>query len=152
MNLMADLPPDLDGRQQLQEMLDRGLQPPMGRTLGIFLIEIGEGRAVFEGTPDGAVYNPIGTVHGGYAAAMLDSACGCAVLSRLPARQAFTTLDLKVSYHRAISAATGTVRAEGRVVTLGRRAAFAEATVVDSSGRLLASATSTLLIADPPTA
>jgi len=87
-------------------------------------------------------------VHGGYAATLLDSACGCAVHSRLSASQAFTTLELKVAYHKAMRADTGPVRAEGLVISLGRRAAFAEATLTDRSGRLLASATSTLLVMD----
>jgi len=87
-------------------------------------------------------------VHGGYASTLLDSACGCAVHSRLSATQAYTTLELKVSYHRKITADTGLVRAEGRVLSFGRRAAFAEAKLTDAQGRLCASATSTLLIMD----
>jgi uncharacterized protein (TIGR00369 family) len=105
---------------------------------------------VFAGTPGEHAYNPIGTVHGGYAATLLDSACGCAVHSRLSANQAYTTLELKVAYHKAISRNTGLLRAEGRVVSFGRRAAFAEASLTDSEGRLYASATSTLLIFDRP--
>jgi len=77
---------------------------------------------------------------------MLDSACGCAVHSRLSASQSYTTLELKVAYHKAMTGKTGLVRAEGRVITLGRRAAFAEATLKDTAGRLYASATSTLLV------
>ena len=92
---------------------------------------------MFAGTPGRHVYNPIGTVHGGYAATLLDSACGCAVHSRIGADQGYTTLELKIAYHKAMTAETGEVFAEGRVVTLGRRAAFAE---------LYASATSTLLV------
>jgi uncharacterized protein (TIGR00369 family) len=103
---------------------------------------------VFEGTPSLRVYNPIGTVHGGYAATLLDSACGCAVHTRLSATQAYTTLELKVTYHKAMTAETGPVRAEGRVITIGRRAAFTEAKLTDASGRLYASATSTLLVMD----
>ncbi len=146
MNLLADLPPNLSGRQQLELLLDHNLEAPIHRTLGISFVEIGDGRVAFEGAPGTSVYNPIGTVHGGYAATLLDSACACAVQSRLTAGQTFSTLELKVAYHRPITAETGTVRAEGRVVTLGRRTGFAEATIVDPAGRLLASATSTLLI------
>lgn len=101
---------------------------------------------LFGGDPGPDVYNPLGTVHGGYAATLLDSACGCAVHSKLAGDQGYTTLELKIAYHRAMTADTGPVRAEGKVVTLGRRAAFAEATLKDGQGRLLASATSTLLI------
>ncbi len=115
-------------------------------TMGFTLTEIEEGRAVFEGTPGPHVYNPLGSVHGGYAATLLDSACGCAVHARLAAGQGFTTLELKVSYLKAMSAETGLVRAVGTVTSMGRRAAFAEARLTDSSGRLLATATSTLLV------
>jgi uncharacterized protein (TIGR00369 family) len=138
----------LSGLDQLRAWIASGRQPPIGETLGLKLVEADEGRVVFEGTPGLHVYNPIGTVHGGYAATLLDSACGCAVHSRLGAAQAYTTLELKVAYHKAMRADTGRVRAEGRVISLGRRAAFAEATLTDSAGRLLASATSTLLVMD----
>lgn len=120
----------------------------IGVTLGFRIAEVEEGRVVFAGTPDEAVYNPIGTVHGGYAATLLDSACGCACHSRLPAGQGYTTLELKVAYHRPITAATGEVFAEGRVTHFGRRTAYAEATLKDAAGRLLASATSTLMVLD----
>jgi uncharacterized protein (TIGR00369 family) len=118
----------------------------IGHVLGFRLIEVGDGSAVFQGTPDRSVYNPIGTVHGGYAAALLDSACGCAVHSTLAANQGYTTLELKVAYHRAMTEDTGPVRAEGRIVQVGRRAAFAKATLKGLDGKLYASATSTLLV------
>ena len=111
--------------------------------------EVDVGRAVFEGVPGHHAYNPIGMVHGGYAATLLDSACGCAVHSQLQAGQGYTTLELKVAYHKAATSQTGLLRAEGRVLTMGRRAAFAEAKLTDASGRLYASATSTLLVIDP---
>ena len=85
-------------------------------------------------------------VHGGYAATLLDSACGCAAHSALRAGQRYTTLELKVAYHKAMTDKTGPVRAEGKVLSIGRRAAFAEARLVDSAGTLYASATSTLLV------
>ena len=87
-------------------------------------------------------------VHGGYAATLLDSACGCAVHSRLSASQAYTTLDLSVSYHKPITRNTGSLRAEGRVRSLGKRVGFAEASLTDAEGQLYASATSTLLVFD----
>ena len=99
-----------------------------------------------EGVPGEHAYNPIGSVHGGYAATLLDSACGCAVHSKLSAGQTYTTLELKVAFHKAVTKETGTVRAEGRVISFGRRAAFAEAKITDVAGRLYASATSTLLV------
>jgi uncharacterized protein (TIGR00369 family) len=136
----------LNGLGQLRALMEAGTPPPIGVTMGFTLVEIEEGRAVFEGHPDRSVYNPIGSVHGGYAATLLDSACGCAIHSRLTAEQGYTTLELKVSYHRPLTDISGPVRAEGRVVSIGRRAGFAEASLTDGKGRLCASATSTLLI------
>jgi uncharacterized protein (TIGR00369 family) len=118
------------------------------KTMNIRPVECEEGRVVFEGTPDERVYNPIGTVHGGYAATLLDSAVGCAVHSKLNGNQGYTTLELKIAYHRPLTKDSGTVRAEGVVVSLGRRAAFAEGRLTDGQGRLCASATSTLLVFD----
>lgn len=139
----------LSGLQQLQAAMAEGRRPGIGDTLDFRLVEIEPGRAVFEGTPSLKVYNPIGVVHGGYAAALLDSACGCAVHAKLEPGWRYTTLELKVAYHRAMTADTGVVRAEGIVLTFGRRAAFAEAKLTDASGKLLASATSSLLVMAP---
>jgi len=135
-----------DGLQQVLDLIARDMQPPIGRTLGFSLVEVDRGRAVFEGTPGEMHYNPMGGVHGGYAATLLDSACGIAVHSMLKPDQGFTTLELKVSYLRGMNDTTGPVRAEGRVVNVGRRVAFAEADIRDSEGRLMATATSTLLV------
>jgi uncharacterized protein (TIGR00369 family) len=140
--------PPLTGLEQLRNWSASGRQPAIGETLEFSLVEVEEGRVVFEGTPGKRVYNPIGTVHGGYAATLLDSACGCAVHSKLSPTQTYTTLELKVAYHKAMTAETGPVRAEGRVITMGRRAAFTEARLTDAAGRLYASATSTLLVMD----
>nr|QQZ52067.1 PaaI family thioesterase [Phenylobacterium glaciei] len=90
----------------------------------------------------------MGTVHGGFAATLLDSCLGCAVHSKLKAGQGYTTLELKVAYHRAMTKDTGPVRAEGVVINMGRRAAFAEGKLTDLNGRLYATATSTLLVFD----
>ena len=148
MDVIKDSAGELDGLGQLKALLAAGVQPPIGVTLGFALVEIEPGLAVFEGEPGKSVYNPIGSVHGGYAATLLDSACGCAVHSRLSADQGYTTLELKVSYHRPLSDGSGKVRAEGRLLSFGRRAAFAEAKLFDAQGRLCASATSTLLVFD----
>ena len=94
----------------------------IGTTLDFRVFALEEGRVVFEGNPDERFYNPIGTVHGGYAATLLDSAVGCAVHSRLLPGQGYTTLELKVAYHRALTKESGPVLAEGVVLTLGRRA------------------------------
>jgi uncharacterized protein (TIGR00369 family) len=143
---MSDRDVPLSGIEQLRHMLAIDAQPPIGRTLGISLVEVEEGRAVFEGEPDARSLNPLGTIHGGYAATLLDSACGIATHSRLAAGQTYTTLELKVAYHRAMTPSTGKVRAVGTVLSFGRRVAFAEAQIQDSEGRLIASATSTLLV------
>jgi len=136
----------LSGLEQLRALIASGRRPGIAVSLDFDLAEVEAGRAVFEGTPGLHAYNPIGAVHGGYAATLLDSACGCAVHSSLNATQAYTTLELKVAYHKAITQKTGVVRAEGRVVSIGRRVAYAEAKLTDSDGRLYASATSTLLV------
>jgi uncharacterized protein (TIGR00369 family) len=136
----------LSGLEQLLAWRDAGRRPGIGHTLDFQIAVIEEGRVVFEGTPGLAAYNPIGTIHGGYAATLLDSACGCAVHSKLAADQLYTTLELKVAYHKAMTAQTGKVFAEGKVVSIGRRAAFAEARLTDAQGKLYASATSSLLV------
>ena len=136
----------LSGLDQLRAMVAEDRQPPIGKTMDFSLVEVEEGRAVFEGNPDLRVYNPIGSVHGGYAATLLDSACGVAVHSKLAPGQAYTTLELKVSYLRGMTVDTGVVRAEGVVINMGRRVAFAEAKLTDASGKVLATATSTLLV------
>ncbi|NNM66152.1 MAG: PaaI family thioesterase [Burkholderiales bacterium] len=150
MNLVDEIAPGLSGLETLQALIAAGGRPPIGDSLDFTFVEAGDGWAVFAGTPGIHAYNPIGTVHGGYAATLLDSACGCAVHSRLSANQAYTTLELKVSYHRPITTDTGPLRAEGRVVSVGRRAAFAEATLKDANERIYASATSTLLVMERP--
>jgi len=143
----ASLHAGLTGLEQLRALIADG-EVPIGRTLGFKIVQAEEGRVAFEAEPSLAVYNPIGTVHGGFAAAILDSCCGCAVHSRLSPAQNYTTLELKIAYHKAITVKTGTLRGEGRVLSFGRRAAFAEATLCDAAGRLYASATSTLLVMD----
>jgi uncharacterized protein (TIGR00369 family) len=127
-------------------MIAAGRRPGIAVSLDFTLLEVDRGHAVFEGTPGEHAYNPIGMVHGGYAATLLDSACGCAVHASLTGTQTYTTLELKVAFHKAMTTATGPVRAVGRVISLGRRVAFSEATLTDAAGKLYASATSTLLI------
>jgi uncharacterized protein (TIGR00369 family) len=136
----------LSGLEQLRRMIAAGKRPGIAVSLDFALVEVEVGRAVFAGTPGLHAYNPIGMVHGGYAATLLDSACGCAVHASLSATQSYTTLELKVAYHKALSTSTGPVRAVGQVISLGRRVAFSEAKLTDAAGKLYASATSTLLI------
>ncbi|MEQ7874073.1 PaaI family thioesterase [Sphingomonas sp. ASV193] len=142
MNIFDDRP----GIDQLRAMMATGQGPSIGATLHFRLEEVEEGRVVFTGHPGPHATNPIGTVHGGFAATLLDSACGCAVHSRLSATQGYTTLELKVAYHRPLSADSGPVRAIGELLSFGRRAAFAEARLIDERDRLIASATSSLLV------
>lgn len=140
----------LSGIEQLRRIFCDPDRAPsgMGKTMGFDHVEIDDGRVVFGATPHEGVYNPIGTVHGGFAATLLDSCVGCAVHSRLKPGQGYTTLELKVAYHRALTKDTGPVRAEGTVIQMGRRAAFAEGRLVDLQGRLYATASSTLLVFD----
>ena len=149
MNLLHEIGSHLTGLEQLKVMITNDLRPGIGETLDIRLMEVEEGRVVLEATPDLHLYNPIGTVHGGFAATMLDFACGYAVLSGLTPGMCFSTLELKVAYHKAITKDTGPVRAEGTIVTMGRRAAFTDARLVDEHGCLYASATSSLLVMHP---
>jgi uncharacterized protein (TIGR00369 family) len=146
MPTLPDAPRELSGLELLRSWIAAGRRPPMAETLDVNLVEVDTGRAVFAGTPGAMHYNPLGVVHGGYAATLLDSACGCAVHASLTGEQAYTTLELKVAFHRAMTSDTGPVRAEGKVVSIGRRVAFAEGRIVDASGRLYATGTSTLLV------
>lgn len=124
--------------------------PPIGVLLDFVPIEWAPGSFVFQGTPDARHYNPLGAVHGGYAATLLDSAMGCAIHTRLQKGQGYTTLDLRISYVRAMNASTGPVRAEGKVVHVGRSTALAEGRIVDASGRLYATGTTTCMVLGTP--
>ena len=148
MSLVDEVGGGLDGLSQLRALIASGRKPGILVALDFDFIEVEAGRAVFAGTPGEHAYNPIGAVHGGYAATLLDSACGCAVHSRLTASQAFTTLELKVAYHKRVTKDTGLLRAEGNLLSFGQRVAFAEAKLTDAEGKLYASATSTLLVFD----
>ena len=121
--------------------------PPIAVLMRMHPVEVEPGRAVFEGEPGEEHYNPIGVVHGGYAATLLDSVLGCAVHTTLPAGSAYTTLTLEMKLVRPLTRETGRVRAEGEVLYRGRRQATAQARLLDpESGKLLAHATSTCMI------
>jgi uncharacterized protein (TIGR00369 family) len=126
--------------------------PPISHTLDIWPVEWDVGRTVFQGIPAIAHYNPLGSVHGGWIAAMLDSAVGCAVHSTLPAGKGYTTLELKVNYVRAVTADAGPLRAEGKVIHVGGQIATAEGRLYDAAGKLYAHATTTCLIFSVPEA
>jgi uncharacterized protein (TIGR00369 family) len=124
--------------------------PPISHTLDIWPVEWERGRMVFQGRPALAHYNPIGCVHGGWTAAMLDSAVGCAIHSTLPAGKGYTTLELKVNYVRAVTAEAGPLRAEGKVIHVGGQIGTAEGRLYDAAGKLYAHATTTCLIFSVP--
>ncbi|MFF9497872.1 PaaI family thioesterase [Streptomyces flaveolus] len=123
---------------------------PVGRTLDFALDEVEHGRAVFSLVPGEEHYNPIGSMHGGVFATLLDSAAGCAVQSTLPQGMAYTSLDLTVKFLRPVTVDTGRVRAVGTVINGGRRTALAQAQLVDTADRLLAHATSSCLLFPVP--
>ena len=137
----------MSGLDFLQAMVDGRLpRAPMGATLNFRPVAVSKGFFAFEGTPGPEHYNPIGTVHGGYAATLLDSCMGCAVQSTLAQGFGYTTLEFKINLLRAITSETGLVRAEGTIVSSGRRVATADGKLVDGKGRLLATGTTTCLI------
>lgn len=145
--LSSDAIATMTGWEQLQAMLDKRLPaPPMAGVLNFRLVAIDEGRAVFEGTPEARFFNPMGTVHGGWALTLIDSACGCAGHTLLPAGATYGSLETKVNFTRAIGIETGTVRCEGRVLHPGRRVMTASAEIRDAKHRLLAHGTSTLMV------
>lgn len=120
--------------------------PPIGKALNFHLVEAEYGRTVFAGEPLADFYNPIGSVHGSYAAALLDSCMGCAVHTCMAAGQAYTTLEYKINLVRGMSLRTGPVRAEGKILQVGRRVATAEGRLVDAAGKLLAHGSTTCLV------
>jgi uncharacterized protein (TIGR00369 family) len=129
---------ELSGLELMRAIIDGSLPPPpVARLMGFSIVEVDLGRAVFTVEPAEWMYNPIGSVHGGVAATLLDSCMGCAVHSTLEAGVGFTTTDLQVRYIRAMSADTGRVLAEGRVVHGGRRTATAEGRLVTEDGETL---------------
>ncbi len=123
-------------------------RPPIGDTLEFVPIRVEPGLAVFQGRPQLKHYNPLGTVHGGWFATLLDSAVACAVHSTLPAGKAYTTLELKLNIVRALTVAVPLVRAEGKLIHAGRQIATAEGRLVGPDGKLYAHATTTCLIFD----
>ena len=123
---------------------------PIAATLGVTLEEVEYGRAVFALEPGEEHYNPIGSVHGGVYATLLDSAAGCAVQSVLPAGMGYTSLDLSLKFLRPMTVDTGKVRAVGTVLNHGRRTALAQAELLDSGDRLLAHATSSCMLFPVP--
>jgi uncharacterized protein (TIGR00369 family) len=120
--------------------------PPIARLLGMRLVKVEPGEAMFELTPAEQHYNPIGLVHGGVAFTLLDSAMGCCVQTTLSAGKGYTTLEMKANLVRAVTLQTGLIRAIARVVHAGKSTATAEARLEDAAGKLYAHGTSTCLI------
>jgi uncharacterized protein (TIGR00369 family) len=143
----------MDGAAQFAAMLEGRLpHAHIARTLDFMLIEARQGFAVFQGAPGIAHLNPLGTVHGGWFATLLDSALGCCIHASLPAGKSYTTLELKVNMIRALTPKVQRVRAEGRVIHLGGQTATADARLVGPDGKLYAHASTTCLVFDmrPP--
>lgn len=141
---------DVDGLTFLRRLASGEVPPaPIASTLGFTVLEVESGRVVFGLEPAEYHFNPIGSVHGGVFATLLDSAAGCAVHSSLPAGTSYTSLDLAVKFLRGLGAGSGPVRCEGLVVHLGGRTALAEARLYDGAGRLCAHATSSCMIFRP---
>jgi uncharacterized protein (TIGR00369 family) len=122
--------------------------PPFAETFNCIAIRVDHGDVVFQGRPDRRFYNPMGQVHGGWFATLLDTAVGCAVHSTLPVGKGYTTLELKVNMVRALTDRVPVVRAEGRIVHAGRQVATAEGRIVGPDGKLYAHATTTCMIFD----
>jgi uncharacterized protein (TIGR00369 family) len=140
----------MTGVEFLQAMIDGKIPPPpIAATLDFRLAEVREGQAVFVGTPSEFHYNPIGMVHGGLIATLLDSAMGCAIQSMLPAGTGYTTLELHTNFVRPLTRDTGEVRCESKVLHIGKRIGTAEAKVVDSAGKLYGHGTTTCMIFSP---
>jgi uncharacterized protein (TIGR00369 family) len=134
------------GLERLQRLMDGPGSAPLGLLLGFRLTEIGDGFAVFEGTPGVQHYNPQATVHGGWTASVLDSALGCAVETKLDPDHSYGTIELKVNYVRPLTSDTGLVTCRGEVIHSGRRMATSEARLVDRNGNLYAHGSCTCMI------
>ena len=141
----------LSGLQLMQAMLDGALPyAAIAKTLDFTIISVSPGRAVFQGTPLAQHLNPLGSIHGGWFATLLDSALGCAVHTLLPPGRAYTTAELGVNMVKALTPQVRRVRAEGTVIHCGRQLATAEARLVGADGTLYAHATTTCLVFDLP--
>ena len=141
----------LSGLEQMQAMLDGKLPPPpIAQTLDFTLLRVSKGEVIFQGTPKFRHYNPMGTVHGGWYATLLDSALGCAVHTTLEPGRGYTTLELKINLVRALNERVPVVRAIGRTRHVGSQMATAEADLVGHDGKMYAHVSTTCLVLDPP--
>jgi uncharacterized protein (TIGR00369 family) len=139
--------PDLSGIEFMRAIVSGELAaPPMAVLMNMRPTRVEEGLIEFECEPDESHYNPLGIVHGGYACTVLDTVAGCATQTTLRQGLGYTSLEIKVNYLRALSTGSGVLTATGRVTKPGNRVAFAEATLADADGRLIATASSTLFV------
>jgi uncharacterized protein (TIGR00369 family) len=142
----------LSGREFLEAIVDGRLPPPpIAELLGMRLVSVGDGEALFECEPDESVWNPIGSVHGGWLCTLLDSAGGCAIHSTLPAGAGYSSVEIKVSFLKALRADAGLIQVTGRVLRVGRRMGFAEAHARNAAGELVGHATTSAAILSPLT-
>lgn len=137
----------MSGLDYLQAMQAGTIPPsPIALLMNMSIAEVDEGRIVFSAEPEEYHYNPIGTVHGGLAATLLDSAMACAIHTTLPAGTGYTTLEIKVNYLRPMTRQTGIVYCEGKVIHVGGRVATSEGRLTDATGKLYAHGTTTCMI------
>jgi uncharacterized protein (TIGR00369 family) len=144
---LRDVMAGRSGLELMQLMASGELPPPpIANTLDFRLVEVGQGKVVFECEPAEFHYNPIGIVHAGLAMTLMDSAMGCAFVTTLEEPVGWTTLEVKSNFTRALTVDTGTVRCAGTIVHPGRTVATTEARIEDAQGRLCAHGTSTILV------
>jgi uncharacterized protein (TIGR00369 family) len=146
---LAEMGRGLSGMDFLTGIMNGSIpQPPISKLLGFHFTHLESGGVTLV-LPIGAhLYNPIGSVHGGIAATVLDTVMGCSVHSMLPAGRAYSTLEIKINYLRPMTQALGDVTAEGRVINLGRKAAFAEGKIIDAAGKIYATGSTTCAVWD----
>jgi uncharacterized protein (TIGR00369 family) len=149
--LIADAGRGMAGLELMRGLLEGDVpSPPFAGLIGFSLSEVDQGRVVMRLTPAEYHYNPMGTMHGGILATLLDSVMGCAVHTMLPKGRAYTSLEIKVNFVRAVTGDSGELAAEGKTVHVGSRSAVAEAKMTDAKGRLCATASTTCLVFDLP--
>jgi uncharacterized protein (TIGR00369 family) len=152
-HVLAEAAQRLSGSDFLAEMVAGRLPaPPIAALLGMRLVSAGDGEAVFSCLPDESVYNVIGMVHGGWLCTLLDSAAGCAVHTTLPAGVGYSSIEIKVSFLKAIRLGDGPIEVSGRVLRVGRQIGFAEGLARAANGDLVGQATTSVAIRRPPSA
>jgi uncharacterized protein (TIGR00369 family) len=142
-----DMLKSVPGLELLRGMMDgRFPMAPITKELGMRIVVVEKGRVVWESVPEYRFYNPLNSVHGGYLATLLDSAMACAVHSTLEAGNGYTTIEFKITFLRPVTDKTGPVRADGRIISVGKRVGAAEGSLLDGQGKVLAHATTSCLI------